>query len=196
MSSKMRGEVKFYKDGTGPGCGFGFIYPKNDQGQYHKKGGGMDEFIDAAIDPLQRTEMFFHLTGIKDNLFVPQSRDEVLFDIAEGERGQMADQIELVRAAREKNRTSLVASNVTIGVPKTDLKSLTEMLGDIKASVDTGKTVLPPGEKEILSRHLKSLKNVYDAQHENQRHDDAPPVMNGASNKKDRKNKGASATAA
>lgn len=200
--SKMRGEIKFYKDGQGPGNGFGFIWPKNDKGQYHKKGGALDEYVDASVSAEERTEIFFHFSGVKDNLFVPRAKDEVMFVISEGERGDMGDKIELVRAAREKNRTSLIAANVTIGVPKSDVATLAVLLEEIVKSIDTGSTQLPPDERVILVRHAKALKNLASQYDRTPRHEEkasptatAEASSNGVTGKK-KTGKGTVASAA
>lgn len=198
---KFFGEIKFYKDGTGPGNGFGFIWPKNEKGQYHKKGGAPDEYMDASIPAEQRTEIFFHFSGVKDNLFVPRAKDEVTFVISEGERGPMGDEIELVRTSREKNRTHLPAANVTIGVPKSDVNILSDIMGDVASSLDKGTTVLPPDERTIFLRHVKALKNLA-SQHDRTPHREASAAVttseassgNGVTGKK-KGNKGASASA-
>lgn len=193
-----KGEVKFYKDGHATGSGYGFIFPKTDDGQFYTK----DTNPGINVPEDQRLQIFFHFSGVANSEYTPSSKDEVEFEISQGPRGDMAINIELVKSAKQKNRSSLVATNMTIGVPKNDVIVLSEILQDVLKSVEGGATQLPAAELEALKRHTKTLKGCAQGQENFSAPTTSQPVAvdavvaNGTSNKSkksEKKNSQASA---
>lgn len=129
-----RGTVKFFSRSKG----YGFIWP---QGQ-------------MTVEEEDRENVFFHSSAVLPvNGKVPDlmSGDEVTFVVGEGDQGQLALDIRRTKSAKTRATTSLVSTNVTIGIRKSTLPLMAAVMEDLTK---------PENAASFKPEELEALKEV------------------------------------
>jgi cold shock CspA family protein len=150
----------------------------------NKKGYGFIWIGSAMTKPenqrTQQEELFFHvscvLPGQNNETVDLRTGDEVEFEVADGDRGQTAININRLKAVFEKNKTVLPATNVTIGIKKVHIPILAGIFKDLlgKGTNDTQKNLegFNTVEIEAMEEFYKTLENA-----ENKMNYSAPPAV-------------------